>query len=142
MAALMALLTYYIALFTTPTPRIAFLVAISSSPRLTNVYKSVKWLLRVVFRQGSEIQRVLGGGSPATGYIRLPEDEPSTSSSDPVDSSGRVPSGPIKVNSNAIATWRIGTRSSACARTMLGLKDVSIATDHALLHSRRFKVCF
>ena len=103
MAALMALLTYYIALLTTPTPTVAWLIAVSSSPRLNAVYKTFKWILRVGFRRGNEIQRVLKARpAHATGYIRLPQDEPS----DPVNNGSTLTSSAKA--SSIVATWRIG----------------------------------
>lgn len=76
---MLALLSYYVTLLSTPTPRVSLLVAISSAPRLSAVYKLSKCILRVVLRQGTEVARLVRSrqdvrSSSTEGAIRLPDD--------------------------------------------------------------------
>ena len=144
MSTMLALLSYYVTLLSTPIPRVSLLVAISSAPRLSAVYKLSKCILRVVLRQGTEVARLVQDGQDANsssteGAIRLPDDDENDDSETLLDDAAVAEAGEDEVrliqqsgskrhrkrirsekDVDTATSWRIG-EEACCSHSALHL---------------------
>lgn len=107
LSAIAALVSYYVALLTTPSPSVSLLIWASHSPRAAAVYRVFKGFLRAVLRQGSELERILRHGE-REGSIRLDKDGDGDGDGEDVPLRPKDGGGAIWKDAETVTDWRIG----------------------------------